>query len=169
MPRAASDSAIRGSSDDGNGAKVAGLASTCRTAVMRGPVSSEVKSSSRSSRSGMAHPMFRASELSNSRASCQSVGVPALRILPPLGWTALIAWFSTGGWSADATGSLLLPLLRWLLPEAAPEQLEAMHWLVRKAAHATEYGVLAVLWRSALDGREAWRSWLVPLGLSVLT
>ena len=41
---------MRGSSDDGNGAKTGGLASKCRTAVMRGPVSSEVKSSSRSSR-----------------------------------------------------------------------------------------------------------------------
>ena len=42
----------------------AGLASKWRTAVMSGPVSSEVKSSSRSSRIGMAHPMFSARRLS---------------------------------------------------------------------------------------------------------
>jgi len=69
----------------------------------------------------------------------------ALRVLPPLAWTALIAWFSTGGWSTTETSATLLPWLQRLLPWAAPEQLEALHWLARKGAHAVEYGVLAAL------------------------
>ena len=93
----------------------------------------------------------------------------ALRGLPPLAWTALIAWFSTDSWSTTQTASLLLPLLHRLLPWAAPEQLEVLHWLARKAAHAAEYGVLAALWSRALGSRDAWRSWLAPLGLSILT
>jgi VanZ family protein len=92
-----------------------------------------------------------------------------LRVLPPLGWTALIAWLSTTDWSAAETRAFLLPALEHLLPWAAPEQLEAMHWLARKSAHAVEYGVLAALWRWALASRETARGWLAPLGLSVLT
>ena len=60
-------------------------------------------------------------------------------------------------------------LLHWLVPSAGPEQLEALHWLVRKTAHAAEYGTLAALWRWALGNREAWRGWLAPLSLSILT
>jgi VanZ family protein len=95
--------------------------------------------------------------------------VSALRFLPPVVWTALIAWFSTENWSAAETGRSLLPLLHRLLPWAAPEQLEALHWLVRKTAHVVEYGVLAALWRRALDSRGPGRGWLAPFGLSVLT
>jgi VanZ family protein len=95
--------------------------------------------------------------------------VSALRVLPPVVWTALIAWFSTESWSAAQTGHLLLPVLHRFLPWATPEQIEALHWLVRKTAHVVEYGVLAALWRRALDGRGPRRGWLAPLGLSILT
>jgi VanZ family protein len=95
--------------------------------------------------------------------------MPALRFLPPLGWTLLIAWFSSDGWGAAHTGTVLLPLLRRLLPWAAHEQIAALHWLARKTAHAVEYGVLAASWRWALASREAFRGCLVPLALSILT
>src|SRR5207247_6142530 len=95
----------------------------------------------------------------------RAAGMSALRVLPPLAWTAMIAWFSTAGWSAVETASVLLPLLRWLAPSAGPEQLEAFHWLVRKTAHAAEYGTLAALWRWALGSREAWRGRVAPRGL----
>ena len=93
----------------------------------------------------------------------------ALRLVPPLAWTALVFWLSTDSWSATETASLLLPLLRRLMPWAAPEQIEMLHWLGRKGAHAVEYGVLAVLWSFSLGSRGAWRRWLAPLGLSILT
>ncbi len=93
----------------------------------------------------------------------------ALRLVPPLAWTSLIVWFSTDSWSATETAALILPLLHRLLPWAAPEQIEALHWIGRKAAHVMEYGVLAALWSRALESLDAWRSWVAPLGLSILT
>lgn len=87
----------------------------------------------------------------------------ARRLVPPLAWTAVIAWFSTASWSASNTGRLLLPLLSWILPWASPELVEALHWLARKTGHVVEYAILAALWQRALGG------WPWPLGLSVLT
>jgi VanZ family protein len=93
----------------------------------------------------------------------------ALGVLPPLGWTLVIAWFSMSGWGAAETATFVVPVLRWLWPGAAPEQLAALHWLVRKAAHATEYGVLAALWRGALASHAGPGPWRTPLALSILT
>lgn len=91
-----------------------------------------------------------------------------LRLLPPLAWTVLIVWFSSMSWGVSETGHLLLPFLRRLVPWAGPEQIEAVHWLIRKAAHVLEYAVLAGLWWRALAPGES-RGWRVALGLSVLT
>ena len=92
-----------------------------------------------------------------------------IRVLPALGWTLLIAWLSSGSWGSARTGDFLLPLLQGLLPWAAPEQLDALHWLIRKTAHVVEYGVLALLWRWAATTRDTLRGVVVPLGLSALT
>lgn len=81
----------------------------------------------------------------------------------PLLWTALILWASGAAWSADRTRARVFPLLSWLLPWAEPPALEAMHWLARRAGHATAYGVLAALWSRALGG------WRRALALAVAT
>jgi len=94
--------------------------------------------------------------------------VTIARLLPPLAWTALIAWFSASSWGAAETGRLLLPLLRALAPWASPEQLDAAHWLIRKAAHVVEYAVLAGLWWWALAARGSPRPWSA-LTVSVFT
>jgi VanZ family protein len=86
-----------------------------------------------------------------------------LRLLPPLCWTGLIAYFGGGQWDGAQTAAWLGPLLRALLPAASPEALAAAHLLIRKAGHVIEYAVLAGLWRRGLGG--AW----APLGLAVLT
>ena len=86
-----------------------------------------------------------------------------MRLLAPLCWTALIAWFSSDAWSATVTRSAALPWVAALLPWMTPDTFEALHGLIRKAAHVTEYGLLAFLWAWALGG---WRRALV---LSVLT
>ena len=94
----------------------------------------------------------------------------ALRVLPPLAWTAAITWLSTDTWSAGETSLFVVPVLRWLLPSAPPENIETIHWLVRKLAHVTEYGVLAALWTWALGtAGDVRRRWLAPLGLVILT
>ena len=93
----------------------------------------------------------------------------ALRFLPPLAWSALIAWFSGAGFGADTTAPLLLPWLRAIVPWAPPEQIAALHWLVRKAGHVTEYGILALLWSRALAAAGTSTPWRRPLLLALLT
>jgi len=66
--------------------------------------------------------------------------------VPALIWTALVLGFSSGDFSAEKTGSLLGPLLVWLFPWITPSQINVIHFFVRKAAHLTEYGILALLW-----------------------
>ena len=66
--------------------------------------------------------------------------------VPALIWTALVLGFSSGEFSAENTGGLLAPLLIWLFPWITPNQIGVIHALVRKAAHLTEYGILALLW-----------------------
>src|SRR5262245_10121124 len=91
----------------------------------------------------------------------------ALRLLPPLAWTALIAWFSGEMWGAPGT-SFLIPWLGVLWPWADPDQLRGVVWIIRKAAHVTEYAVLGALWYWALARFPSARLPLA-LGLAVIT
>lgn len=63
---------------------------------------------------------------------------------------AVISAFSTDTFSAEETGDVLLPLLRWLFPGAAPATLDLLHAAARKAMHVIEFGILALLWYRAL-------------------
>jgi VanZ family protein len=105
--------------------------------------------------------------LSTSEAPCQALRVTFRRLALPLAWTGVIAWFSGDRWGGATTQSLV-PLLGALVPWAAPDQLEAIHQLLRKAAHVTEYAVLAALWLRALRPSLA-RAWPVALALSLAT
>lgn len=74
--------------------------------------------------------------------------------LPPVLWMAVIVGFSTDAGSESHTEHWLLPILRELAPWATPALLEALHWLVRKTAHLSEYAILAALWlRAFVRGR----------------
>ena len=90
--------------------------------------------------------------------------------VPALVWTALVLGFSSGDFSAENTGSLLAPGLRWLFPWLTPDQIGAIHGLVRKSAHVTEYGILALLWFRTLTRGAGYRgpagAWLA-LAISV--
>jgi VanZ family protein len=120
---------------------------------MHGPIEAEIS---------------RSSKISPSTAGLYHRSVIRLTIwLPVLAWMAMIMWFSTGGWSAENTGSILRPLLDWLLPWASAAHIAALHALIRKTAHVTEYGVLAALWFIALTRERRWSSrraaWLAIL------
>ena len=67
------------------------------------------------------------------------------RYAPLAGWMLLIFLASTGELSASNTSRILRPLLLWLFPEISEATLMRAHFLVRKAAHFTEYAVLAIL------------------------
>jgi len=74
---------------------------------------------------------------------------PALRYwLPPLLWMLVIFSASRDANSAQHSSRLFEPLMRWLFPWMAQARIEDFHYLFRKCAHLTEFGVLAVLlWR----------------------
>jgi len=76
----------------------------------------------------------------------------AWRYGPLLVWMLLIFLFSTGGLSASNTSRIIRPVLLWLFPEISEERLALVHFIVRKAAHFTEYAVLALLAARAFLG-----------------
>ena len=82
--------------------------------------------------------------------------------IPALIWTVLVLGFSSGEFSAENTGRILGPLLVWLFPWLTPDQIGAIHGLVRKTAHVTEYGILAMLWFRTLTHAAGLR---VPTGV----
>jgi VanZ family protein len=64
--------------------------------------------------------------------------------------------FSTGLFTGEQTGALLLPLLALLFPNASPAELRAIHFAIRKLAHFTEYLVLSILLYRALRAGRRW-------------
>jgi VanZ family protein len=73
--------------------------------------------------------------------------------LPALLWTALIFTASSDSFSAEHTGIILRMVLAVLVGTVQPPTFALIHFLVRKAAHFTEYSILAWLyfraWRSS--------------------
>jgi len=63
---------------------------------------------------------------------------------PLIVWAALIFIGSSNVLSASNT-STLVRVVRWLIPTAGDERLALFHFLIRKAGHLTEYGILALL------------------------
>jgi VanZ family protein len=81
--------------------------------------------------------------------------------LPALCWAAVIFSLSTDVFSADHTGRVLRPILFWLIPHLTEQGFEAIHILVRKTAHFTEYFIFCLLlYRGIRGGQRGWRwSW----------
>ncbi len=69
----------------------------------------------------------------------------AWRYGPLLIWVGVIFFASTGNLSASNTSRIVRPLLVWLFPAITEAELLRAHFFVRKAAHFTEYAVLALL------------------------
>ena len=78
------------------------------------------------------------------------------RWLPALAWAAVISFLSTGWFTGERTGDILLPLLAALFPNATPAQLRSAHYGIRKLAHFTEYLILSILLYRALRGDRRW-------------
>ena len=65
--------------------------------------------------------------------------------LPIILWMAIIFAGSTDLMSAEHTSRIIVPLLRWFFPTISPLTLVRVEFFLRKAAHVSEYAVLAVL------------------------
>lgn len=70
---------------------------------------------------------------------------------------AFIFLASTGEFSAAHTSRILRPLLLWLFPQISEERIAVTHFLVRKAAHFSEYAVLGFFaGRAFLSSSQRW-------------
>ncbi len=62
--------------------------------------------------------------------------------------------------SVSHSSRIIEPFFRWLIPNITPDQLADIHLWARKAAHATEYAFLSVLFLRALtEDRTQLRKW----------
>ncbi len=73
------------------------------------------------------------------------------RYLPLVIWICFITFASSDEFSASNTSRIVGPLVLWLFPKTTPETLVLIHFLTRKAAHFTEYAILAYLAARALS------------------
>ena len=85
--------------------------------------------------------------------------------LPLLVWMLIIFGASADAQSTAHTSRFLEPFLRWLNPDISAAAIDAVRWLVRKAAHMGEYAVLAWLgWRALRrPARHDPRPWSWPI------
>jgi len=80
---------------------------------------------------------------------------------PAILWAGIIFTMSTDTFSTEHTAWFFEPVLRRLMPKLTAEQFEAIHHVIRKCAHFTEYFVFCVLlYRGVRGARVGWRwSW----------
>ncbi|HEX8337411.1 MAG TPA: VanZ family protein [Pyrinomonadaceae bacterium] len=64
---------------------------------------------------------------------------------PLVAWACFVLFASSSNFSASNTSRIIRPLLLWLFPGISEAALAHAHFLVRKAAHFTEYALLALL------------------------
>jgi VanZ family protein len=80
-----------------------------------------------------------------------------------------VLFASSGSFSASNTSRIIRPLLLWLFPDITEASLAYAHFLVRKAAHFSEYAVLALLaaraFRTSQSEKLRRRWWLAAFAL----
>ena len=72
--------------------------------------------------------------------------------LPVAAWMTVIFMASTGLGTMHHTSRFIEPVLRWLMPWLTQDQLDWVHFCVRKCSHALEYALLALLLWRAFNG-----------------
>jgi VanZ family protein len=79
--------------------------------------------------------------MANSAADTKSISTVWLW-LPVVLWAATMFTFSSSLFTASNTSRIIAPILHWLIPGATAAAVGLGEFLVRKAAHFTEYCVL---------------------------
>ena len=67
-------------------------------------------------------------------------------------WTAVVLIASTAPFSAEHTGTILAFVISNIFGSIDPSRFALIHFLVRKSAHLTEYGILALFFFRAWRG-----------------
>lgn len=90
--------------------------------------------------------------------------------VPLFVWIAVILFLSSPQGSMAETSRFIRPLIEFLFPTASAEQVLTIHGIVRKCAHFTEYGILALLSFRALTavGSRPFQRFLVSIALVAL-
>jgi VanZ family protein len=65
-------------------------------------------------------------------------------------WAAVVWGLGGDAFSAGETSRILRPLIEWLYPDVSTADMYRLLYSIRKAAHITEYALLAVLILRAL-------------------
>jgi VanZ family protein len=93
------------------------------------------------------------------RLSSQTSDMPRLKYwLPAICVAIVISLFSTRYFSAEQTGRVIVPILRWLFPAASAHLLRLMHFGIRKLAHIIEFGVFSVtIFHGIRGSRSGWK------------
>jgi VanZ family protein len=86
-------------------------------------------------------------------------------------WIGVIFFLSSPNGSATNTSLIVGPLLQYFFPDMSEASREIVHMYVRKTAHFTEYGLLALLMVRAVvktTPKPVWLRWLLPVALVTL-
>jgi len=79
---------------------------------------------------------------------------------PVLFWMVFTYWMSSATFSSMNTASILEPIIRFFVPSISRKEFIAIHRIIRKLAHVTEYLILGVLlFRAFRAGSEEKRLW----------
>jgi len=115
--------------------------------------------------------MTNATPERNTGSASSSTPQRAWRYGPLVLWLIMISIFSTAEFSSINTSGFIGPVLLWLFPDLSESRLAAIHFLIRKAGHFTEYAILALLARRAFvasSKANIQRRWF-ELGLLLVT
>ncbi len=72
------------------------------------------------------------------------------RYAPLIFWVGVILFASSTAGASKNTSIIIRPLLEWIFSTATPETITTYHNYIRKAAHFTEYAILAFFASRAL-------------------
>ena len=99
----------------------------------------------------------------------------AIYWLPAVAWLLTVALFSSASFGAGNTGGVLQSILDLLHIRLSAPHFLTLHYLVRKCAHFTAYGILSALFFRAVRASDAarliWKARyaLIALGVCLLT
>jgi len=92
-------------------------------------------------------------------------------------WLPVLAWMgflfpANEVLNFDSTSSFLVPLIRWLLPDASQATITTLHTLIRKCAHFGGYAILTfLLFRGfRTTEKKTWKvKWLIYAGIIAIS